>query len=151
MPRLLLLVGLAVLIGCDTFGPDDALPRTNAGATDVASLRGVDTWVAVSAVSDGDVVRFPDSLFTATFSAEGTVSGRTSANRYGGDYSARDGGALEVGSLVTTLVGETDERVRLSVALLRELSEAERFEVADGELTVRAADGDGVRFRAGGR
>ncbi len=151
MPRVLLLSGLVVLFGCDAFGSADVLPPATAGATGVADLRAAAPWIAVSAVSDGEAVRFPDSLFTATFSADGTVFGRTSANHYGGDYSARDGGSLKVGSLGTTLIGESGDRVRLSVVLLTELREAERFEVADGELLVRSADGDGVRFRAGGR
>ncbi|PAP77384.1 META domain-containing protein [Rubrivirga marina] len=149
MRRLPVLLALAVLVGCDTFGPDDALPRPGAVSTEVAALRAVDRWVAVAAVSDGATVRFPDSLFTATFSNDGNVSGRTSANRYGGDYEAGDDGSLAIGSLATTLIGEYEERARLSIILLSELQQADRFEVADSTLIVRSADGDGVRFRAG--
>lgn len=143
---LTLLLPLALIIGCDGFGPSDALPILVDPSTDPSLLSVRDTWVAVSAVSDGEALEFPEFGYTARFGADGLVGGRTSANSYGGEYSAGTDGSFSASDLVTTLVGEGPEATRLSSALLREMAQATTFEVEDIVLHLRAPDGDGIRF-----
>ncbi|OZC04502.1 META domain-containing protein [Rubricoccus marinus] len=142
---LLLLLASGVLAACDGFGPSDAIKDLADPRTDPALLLD-GPWVAVSAVSDGDAFEFTASDFTAGFSDDGYVGGRTSANSYGGDYEAGADGSFAAGDIVTTLVGESARAERLSGVLLREISEATTFEVDGPVLQLRAPNGDGLRF-----
>ncbi|MEL6616933.1 MAG: META domain-containing protein [Bacteroidota bacterium] len=150
MLRALALLLALSLTACDGFGPSDALPDLGDGSTDPALLLGDTGWVAIAAVSDGEAVEFPATGFTAQFTADGIVGGRTSANQYGGDYEASGDGAFDARDLITTLVGESPRAEQLSAVLLRELAEAATFEIQGETLQVRSADGDGIRFERSG-
>ena len=146
----LLPLALVALSGCDSFNPSDALFPLFDVSTDLATLQTETAWVVAAAVSNGRAYAFPVEGFSASFAVGGVVSGDVSANGYAGRYTVAADGSLSVEDVRVTLVGGSEESELLASVFLGELQQAERFEIRDRTLQVLSANGDGVRFSAGG-
>lgn len=146
---LALLLAVGLLSGCDSFEPSDALIPLSNASTDPAALQSEYEWLAVAAVSNGEAYEFPSVGFSASFSADGVVSGNIPNNSYAGRYVASVEGALTAEDIFSTLVSMTDRDKRFAGILIGELQQATRFEVEGRTLQVLSEDGDGVRFELG--
>jgi heat shock protein HslJ len=97
-------VGLAMLVaGCASSGPSappsGATPGTSPSAGGAVSLPGT-SWVVTTI---GGTSTLPDTPPTMAFGEDGQVQGTGGCNSYGGPYRL-DGGAIEVGDLVSTMM-----------------------------------------------
>ena len=122
------LVALLVLSAAGGCGGDEE------GDADASSVEGV-PWVLVSGV---DVEGWEDAPPSITFD-EGTASGSTGCNQWGGDYTV-DGGSLELGELAMTAMGcppPADDVERAVVDALEQVAgwrlEGEELVLLDGD------------------
>ena len=148
-PVLALLFAVCLLNGCDSFETTDALIPLSNASTDPAALQSEYEWLVAAAVSDGKAYEFPSVGFSASFRADGVVSGNIPNNSYAGRYGASVEGALTAEDIFSTLVSMTERDKRLAAILLGELQQATRFEVEGRTLQVLSKVGDGVRFELG--
>jgi len=136
----LLLLGGLLLGGCSLFGTDENGADRLVGPT----------WRLTSLQTpDGDtrpaeaLVGRPDTsaAYTLEFKEDDQLGGVADCNRYGGDYAARDDGALSVDMLVSTeqYCGEASREP----LYLDALSSADAYEVDDEGLRIRF-EGEGL-------
>jgi heat shock protein HslJ len=117
MRRLLLLAGLAVVIGC---GDEDV-----GGPATARSFEGV-PWALPSG---------PSATFT-----DGTVSGSAGCNRYTASYTVDDD-ALEIGTAATTNMACPPPADRVERDYLAALERVASWQLDGGELVLGDADG----------
>lgn len=88
-------------------------------------------------------VPLPGSSVTLRF-ADGQVSGNSSCNSYGGDYTTSSSGSIEFGMMMSTLMAcmEPEGLMEQETAYMQTLSEVESFQVDGSELTLE--DGSGM-------
>lgn len=108
-----------------------------------AGLEGT-SWRLVSYGSDEPVL---DGIeITAEF-AEGRIAGRSACNRYTGTVEIdAAAGTLEPGALVSTKMACPPPQMESESRYLGALEGVARYEVADGRLTLHAADGSTLVF-----
>lgn len=119
MRRLVVLIGLAAVIGC---GDED------------------DGGAAVGASSFEDVPWMIASGPSATF-ADGTVAGSTGCNRFTASYTV-DGDALEIGTAASTRMACEPPFAAAERRFLAALDRVAGWETAGGELVLSDADGN---------
>lgn len=125
----LLLAG-SVLGGC---GGDDE--------TDGPALEGTE-WTLVSGVDAPD-----DAVPTLTLE-EGTASGFSGCNQYGGPYEL-DGDSISFGPLAGTLMGCPEPQATTEASYLAALEDVDAWAVEDGELVLSTGGAEALRFSAG--
>ncbi|MGA1265703.1 MAG: META domain-containing protein [Phycisphaerales bacterium] len=104
--------------------------------TDPASLR-TGTWVCVAMGGQG---ADPNQPLTLEFAPDGGVSGHSGVNRFAGSCTAGTG-LLEFGSLASTKMGGSPERMARERRYLEALASVRGFSVQGGLL--RLNDGGG--------
>jgi len=80
------------------------------------------------------------SVLTLEFSADGMVSGSSGVNTFSGAYSATED-SIEVGPLASTLMSGPDDLMQQEAAYLAALEAGTRWEVVNGVLAIRNAEG----------
>jgi heat shock protein HslJ len=78
---------------------------------------------------------------TAAF-ADGKISGTSAVNSYGGSYSAGPSGAFSVSEVASTLMAGDEPAMRAEGAYMTLLSQAEKYGLKDGALTLYDANGN---------
>ena len=78
---------------------------------------------------------------TARF-ADGTVSGTSAVNSYGGSYNVGPGGAFSVGEMASTLMAGEEPAMRAEGAYMTLLGQARTYSVKQGTLTLYDAGGN---------
>ena len=126
----------------------DALVLTNAGGEPVmaftAESQGLagTSWIVTSYNNgnQGVVSVVADTELTATFDAEGNVSGSAGCNNYTGSYQT-DGDQISIGPLAMTMMMCPDEAVmQQETQFLAALESAATYQVEGAELRMRTAD-----------
>jgi heat shock protein HslJ len=131
------LAALLVLVAAGGCGGDDE------AASDPSAVEGV-PWVLVSGV---DVDGWEATAPSITFGEDGTASGSSGCNQWGGSY-AFDGDTLELGEIAMTAMGcppPTDEVER---AYMDALQQANRWRLEDEELVLLDDDAELLRYGA---
>lgn len=115
---------------------------TTASTTDNTHIL-IGTWRWVRSVDTEGVVTTPEKdVFALTFAADGTVSGQTDCNGFGGLYTY-DAGALTVTDTVSTLMFCEDSEESLFVGLVTDSATTNR----EGDtLTITTATGNILTF-----
>lgn len=110
-------------------------------ATPAPSLTGT-TWVAtgINNGKGGVVSTVAGTDVTATFAADGTVSGSGGCNTYSGTYTT-DGTKLTFGTLATTQMACGDAINTQESAYFAALTRVATYDFAGGNLELRATDG----------
>ena len=80
------------------------------------------------------------TIVTSTFTPAGNVSGSAGCNHYGGTFTV-SGGAIRIGSLVSTLMGCPPKIAAQESAFLKALAAARAYHVGGGKLTLETAGG----------
>jgi heat shock protein HslJ len=119
-------VAVLILAGC---GGDDA-------ATDPAALEGVEWTLAGTSATDVDV---SVAGITATFDGK-LVAGFSGVNQYGGPYTAKDDGSLEIGEIASTLMAGPEPLMKIEGAYLELLKGCDGFRVEGDTLILLTGD-----------
>jgi len=125
-------VAVLILAGC---GGDDA-------ATDPAALEGVEWTLAGTSATDLDVSA---AGITATFDGE-KVAGFAGVNQYGGPYTAKDDGSLEIGEIASTLMAGPEPLMKVEGAYLELLKGCDGFRVEGDTLTLLTGDTESLTY-----
>lgn len=126
----LLLLAAALVVGCG--GDDDS---------DAPPLKGSE-WTLVSGVDAPD-----DAVPTLTLE-EGTASGFSGCNQYGGPYEL-DGDSISFGPLAGTLMGCPEPQATTEASYLAALEGVDAWAFEDGELVLSTDGDEALRFSAG--
>jgi heat shock protein HslJ len=110
-----------------------------------AALEGT-AWT-LDTIIDGDSASTPVGSGNITFAADGTVSGSTGCNTFNGSYEAADG-TLTIGPLATTRKGCPADLGAQETHVLAVLGATPTYTIEGLLLTIMAADGSGLAFRA---
>ena len=112
--------------------PNDGRPDAVANASD--PLAGT-AWALVD-----------NSAIMLSF-AGGTISGNSGCNGFSGQYRLGSGGGFEVSGLIATLRACIEPLMADERAFLAQLQAADRFTLANGELTLYQSNGGPVPLR----
>jgi heat shock protein HslJ len=123
MAAVVLSVAVAVWVSGCTKAPS---------TTDPGTLEGVEWALVGTSISSTDLSAMG---VTATFDGE-RVSGFSAVNQYGGPYTARSDGSLDVGELTSTLIAGPEPLMSVESAYLELLGECDSYAVKDGRLTL---------------
>jgi heat shock protein HslJ len=110
-----------------------------AGAGDGTALEGTE-WTLVAGVEAP-----PDAVPTVTF-ADGTVSGSSGCNWYGGDYEL-EGDAIAISEIAVTAMGCPDQEIETEESYLAAFLEVDGWSLEDGELVLSAAGDEVLRYK----
>lgn len=100
------------------------------------------SWMLTSIGNQGVV---PGSNVTLSFQ-DGRASGNAGCNSYGGEYQLK-GDTLKIEQLVSTLMACADSSMMdQETTYLEFLRNAQRFELADGQLQIYRSDGEALTF-----
>lgn len=135
LPLLAALLASAVVGGC---GGDE-----EESAADPSSLEGV-PWVLVSGV---DVDGWEASAPSIRFGEDGTASGSSGCNQWGGSYTF-DGDTLELGEIAMTSMGCPPPADEVERAYMDALQQATRWRLEDAELVLLDDDSELLRYGA---
>jgi heat shock protein HslJ len=131
------LAALLVLVAAGGCGGDDE------AASDPSAVEGV-PWVLVSGV---DVDGWEESAPSITFGEDGTASGSSGCNQWGGSYTF-DGDTLELGEIAMTSMGCPPPADEVERAYMEALQQANRWRVEDEELVLLDDDAELLRYGA---
>ena len=94
----------------------------------------------------GDTRPIDGSRLTISFE-DGNISGTAGCNSYGGSYQL-DGDRIFFGEIFATLMAcvESEGRMDQEALFLRYLGEAQRFELADGQLQIFWSEHEALTF-----
>ena len=81
----------------------------------------------------------PDVEAGLTFNEDGTITGNSGCNGFGGDYSV-DGDQVTFGQIVSTLMACDDPRMAQEEAVHRVLTETVRYKIEGNTLTLTNND-----------
>lgn len=126
-----------VLVAAGGCGGDDE------ATSDPSSVEGV-PWVLVSGV---DVDGWEASAPSISFGEDGTASGSSGCNQWGGSYTF-DGDTLELGEIAMTSMGCPPPADEVERAYMDALEQANRWRVEDGELVLLDDDAELLRYGA---
>jgi len=167
--RTLCLAAVLLLAACGGGSGDDPTTTTTPTTTAVVTTTTNDgggsaapelagtSWNVINYALDGSITNvWPDTVVTIAFGADGTVSGSTGCNEYGGPYvtdgpydpfeegvrDANDGQAITLGPLVVTERACTPQHVMDQEGeYLALLDAAGRWLIGRGNLSLRGDDG----------
>ena len=127
-------IGFAVLlVGC-----------TQSKSQDPAALQGVQWTLSASSETQAELTKLG---ILAKF--DGTrMSGFSGVNSYNGPYKAGDDGSFEAGPFASTLMAGPDAAMAAEAAYLKLIDAADKYEVADGKLTLTTPDGKTLTYEA---
>ena len=136
---------LLLLAGC---GDDGADGGSDGGGGDIgpAALDGTD-WSLVRWRETG--LDPADFTITASF-ADGSISGTSTVNTYGGSYTTGGVNDFSVGDLASTMMAGPEPDMEAEAAYVGLLEDAASFHVTDTTLTLFGSDGaESLIFTAG--
>ena len=131
------LAALLVLVAAGGCGGDDE------AASDPSAVEGV-PWVLVSGV---DVDGWEASAPSISFGEDGTASGSSGCNQWGGSYEF-DGDTLELGEIAMTAMGCPPPADEVERAYMDALQQANRWRLEDEELVLLDDDAELLRYGA---
>jgi heat shock protein HslJ len=131
------LAALLVLVAAGGCGGDDE------AASDPSAVEGV-PWVLVSGV---DVDGWEDAPPSISFGEDGTASGSSGCNQWGGSYTF-DGDTLELGEIAMTSMGCPPPADEVERAYMDALQQANRWRLEEEELVLLDDDAELLRYGA---
>jgi len=131
------LAALLVLVAAGGCGGDDE------AASDPSAVEGV-PWVLVSGV---DVDGWEASAPSISFGEDGTASGSSGCNQWGGSYTF-DGDTLELGEIAMTSMGCPPPADEVERAYMDALQQANRWRLEGDELVLLDDDAELLRYGA---
>ncbi|MGH3045095.1 MAG: META domain-containing protein [Gaiellaceae bacterium] len=131
------LAALLVLVAAGGCGGDDE------AASDPSAVEGV-PWVLVSGV---DVDGWEASAPSISFGEDGTASGSSGCNQWGGSYTF-DGDTVELGEIAMTSMGCPPPADEVERAYMEALQQANRWRLEDEELVLLDDDAELLRYGA---
>ncbi len=133
-----LLVCVSVVVGVALAG------CTQASSQDPAALKDVQWTLSASSETEADLTNLG---IIAKF--DGTrMTGFSGVNSYTGPYEAGDDGTFESGPFASTMMAGPEPAMAAEAAYMKIVDAAEKYEVADGRLTLTTADDKTLTYDA---
>jgi len=152
-PQQVVYTGTAVPREAPVPTPPPIVPETPVATSSVAttspetSSLTEKTWVWESAIQGSETIQPKKAdAFSLTFTADGTMQGKTDCNGFGGEYTIA-GSEIKLGALQSTLMFCENSEEGLFVSLIE--SPLVIVAVTDTTLEFKNASGDMLRFKRG--
>ncbi len=111
---------------------------------DPAALEGVQWTLTASSETETDLA---DLGISARFDGA-SMTGFSGVNTYTGAYTAGDDGTFEAGPFASTLMAGPEEAMAAETAYMKLIDDANKYEVAEGKLTLTTTDGKTLSYEA---
>jgi heat shock protein HslJ len=142
-PLALVIALVIILIGAAVVLAQFVMPKSQpaaAGGADPQKLL-IPRWFLSALTLDGQVVSVPAGQQQATiqFEPDGKANGNGGCNSFGANYTAGKDGKLTITDMMSTMMA--CDNMDLETPYFQALSKVQKFNVADGKLTLTSSDG----------